>query len=138
MYRFLLDIVFGILMNMTTHRILIVEDEQPLAKALQLKLQHENIEADVVMNGKEALATIKSHAYDLIILDLIMPMMDGFAFLEAMQKQDKKIPVIVTSNLSQESDTQRALDMGAIDFFVKSNTPLTTIVSKIKQSLDKK
>jgi len=124
--------------SMSTHRILIVEDERPLSRALQLKLLHEKVESDIVSNGKEGLDKLRKGSYSLVILDLMMPMMDGFTFLENMKKEKIKTPVIVTSNLSQENDTERVLALGAVDYFVKSNTPLTTIVDRVVGFINKK
>lgn len=65
----------------------------------------------------------------MILLDLIMPHMDGFAFMEQLKK---KSPVIVLSNLGQDEDKERAKKLGAKDYFVKSNTPITEIIKKVK------
>ena len=118
-------------------KVLIVEDERPMAKALALKLGHEGIEADVEHDGAEGLARAKSGDYALIILDLIMPVMDGFTFLEELKKAKVGTPVIVASNLSQEGDAKRAKELGVVDYFIKSNTPLAEIVAHIQSVLKK-
>lgn len=123
---------------MSTQKILIIEDERPLARALQLKLSHEGIESEIVFNGEDGLNALRSGYFDLVILDLIMPVMDGFQFLETMNSENLKTPVIVSSNLSQETDAKRARSLGAVDYFVKSNTPLADIVATIKNFLNKK
>lgn len=118
--------------------ILIVEDEKPIAKALQLKLAHSDFETDWVQNGEEALEFISrpNIHVDLILLDLIMPKMNGFDFLEAMKKAKKHIPVIVSSNLSQEEDMKRVHDLGAVDYYVKSNITIAQVVEKINTYLN--
>lgn len=118
---------------MNKKRILIVEDEKAMAKILHLKLQHEGIESDIVHNGKDGLEKMRTNTYDLVVLDLIMPIMDGFTVLETMQVENITTPVIVASNLSQEGDLERASSMGAKDYFIKSNTPLLDIVNRIKK-----
>ncbi len=68
----------------------------------------------------------------MILLDLIMPQMDGFTFMEQLKK---KTPVIILSNLGQDEDKERAKQLGAVDYFVKSNTPITEIIKKVKASI---
>lgn len=120
----------------STKRVLIVEDEKSMAKALELKLNSvDGLEAKAVHNGAQGLEALKEGTFHVILLDLVMPEMDGFTFLEEMKKAGKKIPVIVSTNLSQEEDEKRARDLGAVDFFVKSNTPITEVVDHVKKAL---
>lgn len=116
-------------------RVLVVEDERPMAHALELKLNHSGYEAMAVFNGQEALDELNRQTYDLIILDLVMPVMDGFALLRELQTRGKKIPVIVASNLSQEEDAKKAKKLGAKDYFVKSNTPIAEVINHVKKIL---
>lgn len=113
-------------------KILIIEDERPLAHALELKFTHEGYQTEIATNGAEGLQKAEAGGYSLILLDLIMPEMDGFTFMEKLQH---KVPIIVLSNLGQEEDKKRALEMGAVAYFVKSNTPITEIITKAKESL---
>lgn len=113
--------------------ILIVEDEKALAHALELKLLHEGFVVTTVNNGQECLTAIKSQSFDVILLDLIMPVMDGFQVLAELAKLPQMPAVFVLSNLSQHEDEDRALAMGARQFFIKSNTPLTQIVDEVKK-----
>lgn len=113
--------------------ILLVEDEMPLAHALEMKLTHEGYAITTAANGVEALAEAKKGKYDLILLDLIMPMLDGFSVLTELKDRKVKTPVIVLSNLGQEEDRVKAKQLGAVDYFVKSNTPIAEIVSRIRQ-----
>jgi CheY-like chemotaxis protein len=119
-----------------TKKILIAEDEKPMAKALELKLKGSGFEAKAVFNGVEALAEMEKEKYDLLLLDLMMPVMDGFGVLEALKnKPDNKTLVIVSSNLSQAEDINRAKALGAVDYFVKSDTPISEVVNHIKAAL---
>lgn len=118
---------------MTSRYVLIVEDEKPLAHALMLKLQHEGIKAVIAENGEDALKILQSTPIDLVLLDLMMPVMDGFQVLEKMPELQNKPKVFVLSNLSVPDDKNRALALGAQKYFVKSDTPLTTLIEEIKK-----
>ncbi len=116
-------------------QILVVEDEKPISKALQLKLTHEGYIVDVAFNGDEAIEKIQNQNFDLILLDIVMPVRDGFGVLEGLKQSGKTIPVIITSNLSQPEDIKRAKELGATDFVVKSDTPLADIVKLVNNVL---
>ncbi|MCD4694163.1 response regulator [bacterium] len=118
-------------------KILIVEDERPMAKALELKLNKSGFLAKAVGNGQEAVNLLKKEKFDLVITDLVMPKMDGFGLLEYIKKNKIKIKVIVASNLSQDDDVVRAKKLGASDFLVKSNIPITKVVERVKNILEK-
>lgn len=119
----------------TKKKILIIEDERAMARALELKLTHEGFEAITANNGEVGLALADQGKFDLILLDLVMPKMDGFSVLEALQVRHSTVPVIVSSNLSQPEDEQRAKALGAAGFIIKSNTPISTIIELIKAQL---
>lgn len=124
----------SLIMDTTTKKVvLIVEDEKPLARALQLKLTAEGFSILLALDGEEGLQQIKEHEVDLVLLDLVMPKMDGFAFLTALKELGKKIPVIVASNLGQEQDVERAKVLGVKDYYIKSNISLAEIVTHIKK-----
>ena len=114
-------------------KILITEDEKPMARALELKLIHEGYETKAAPNGQEGLNMLEKEDFDLVLLDLVMPLVDGFSVLKTLKTRGKMPFVIVLSNLSQEDDRKRALELGAKDFFVTSNTSLAEIVEKVKE-----
>ena len=114
-------------------KILIAEDEKSMANALELKLNKSGFEAKAVYDGEQALTALTETNYDLMLLDLMMPKLDGFGVLEGIKKKNLKVKVIVTSNLSQEEDIKRAKSLGAVDYIVKSDTPIQAIVEKIKK-----
>lgn len=118
-------------------KVLIAEDEKPLAKALDLKLQREEMETLVVGNGEDAERELKLGKYDVAILDLVMPLMDGFDVLQKIQGRNIKTKIIVVSNLSQDEDKIKVKELGAEEFFVKSDTQLSTIVDFIKKTYAK-
>lgn len=116
-------------------RLLIVEDERPLAHALELKFAHEGFETHVAVDGEAALSEIKGGKFDVILLDLIMPKMDGFTLLEEIKNKKLNAPIIVLTNLGQQEDQDRAQKLGAKGYFVKSNTPIADIVKHVKAVL---
>lgn len=115
-------------------KVLITEDDKFLANAYRLKLAKEGFETKVAGDGKEALEILQTYKPDLILLDLVMPVMDGFATLEAIHKDNQLngIPVIVASNLGQKEDIDRATSLGAKGYIVKADMPMSQIISKIK------
>jgi len=110
-------------------KILIVEDERPLAHALELKFGNEGYEVTIATDGQEGLEMANNNKFHVILLDLIMPHIDGFTFMEKLQN---KSPIIILSNLGQDEDRERAKKLGAVEYFVKSNTPITEIIQKVK------
>lgn len=114
-------------------RILIVEDERPLSHALELKLTHEGYEVATAATGAAGLkAATEDGPFDLLLLDLILPEMDGFAVLQGLKAKKCKTPVVVLSNLGQDEDRRKAKELGAKDYLVKSNAPLSDIVALVK------
>ncbi len=122
-------------MSDISKKILIVEDEKPVSRALQIKLSKAGFEVKVASNGKEALEIIPKEKFDLILLDLVMPEVDGFRVLETIKNAGIQIPVIVTSNLGQEEDIERARELGAYGYIIKSNTPLSEITQEVQNIL---
>ena len=116
-------------------KILIAEDEKPMARALELKLNKSGYEAKAVYDGEQAIAELEANKYDLMLLDLMMPKLDGFGVLGVMKEKKIKVPVIVSTNLSQEGDIEKAKVLGAKDYFVKSDTPITGVIEHIKKVL---
>jgi DNA-binding response OmpR family regulator len=120
-------------------KILVVEDETFLVKIYAVKLRKEGFEVSIANDGVEAVKMAASVQPDLILLDLILPKMNGFEALEKIRANadNKKTPVIVLSNLGQEEDIKRAESLGADDYLVKANFSIQDIVSKIREKLDK-
>lgn len=115
-------------------RILIIEDEKPLAHALELKMGHEGYETHVASTGSEGLKEANSGKYDLILLDLILPELDGFSILKEL-KTKKKPVIIVLSNLGQDEDRKKAEEYGVKQYLIKSNVPLADIVKVVKAAI---
>lgn len=111
--------------------ILIAEDDKSMSKALELKLKKSGFNVSVAYDGEEAIKKISESKFSLILLDLIMPKLDGFSVLEEIKAKKISSKVIVTSNLSQEEDVKRAKELGAVDYLVKSDTTIKEIVEKV-------
>ncbi len=117
--------------------ILIVEDDQFLIKALRDKLERSGFAVHVATNGEEALRLMSEAKPNLILLDLVMPKMNGFQFLEEFNKLKgkNKAHVVVLSNLGQEEDRDKAQKLGAKDYFVKADMSLKQIVETVEKYL---
>ncbi len=118
-------------------KILIIEDDRFIAKMYQTKLSLEGYDVDVAENGQIGVEKIKSFQPDLVLLDIIMPEMDGFGVLEVI-RDDAAInstPVIIMSNLAQEDHLKRAKALGAKDYIVKSQYTPLDVVKKIQEVL---
>lgn len=119
--------------------ILIVEDEIFLIRTLKDNLEAEGYTIDTAMNGEEAVEKIEKNKPNLILLDLLMPQKDGFYVLEERNKNPKwkLIPVIVLSNFGEDIMVKRAMEMGANDYFVKSQHPIEDVIKKVDEYLKK-
>jgi len=122
------------------NHILIVEDEEFLVRALKDNLEAEGCSVDTAANGELAMEQIKKRRPDLILLDLLMPKKDGFYVLAEVKKNPewRLVPTIVLSNLGGDADIKKALEMGADDYFVKSQHPIEEVIEKIKAYLEGK
>ena len=122
---------------MNMKKILIIEDDVFLQNLEANKLRKDSYEIITASSGDEALEKIGEENIDLILLDLILPGIDGFDVLQKIKETEslKRVPVIVFSNLSEEKDVKRAKEMGAIDFMVKSNFSLNELAERINKFL---
>ena len=118
-------------------KILLVEDDDALANVYMIRLEAEGFDIRRVANGEDALAAAQDYRPDLIILDVMMPKVSGFDVLDILRNtpQTANIKVIMLTALSQESDRQRAEQLGADDYLVKSQVVIADVVDHIKQQL---
>lgn len=121
-------------MDENKKKILIVEDDEHISKVYEVKLQKEGFSTVFAVNGEEGVQKAQSEKPDLIILDLMLPKKDGFYLLEEIKKDPilAKVPVIVLSNLGQESDKNRALGLGASEYLVKVDASMQDVVDRTK------
>jgi CheY-like chemotaxis protein len=117
--------------------ILIAEDDSFLIKVYKTKLTKEGFQVEIATNGEEALKLAREKKPDLIFCDLMMPIKDGFETLKELKADPKlkKIKVVILSNLSQEEDRQRVMDLGAEEYLVKANIPFSEIIKLAKKYL---
>lgn len=117
--------------------ILIIEDDEFLAKMMARMLEEAGLRCQMAGNGKEGLRKAQADVPRLIILDVILPDLDGFAILSQLKGKPatRHVPVIIISNLGQEEDVQQGLRLGAEDYIVKSDLSLDAVVAKVKQHL---
>jgi DNA-binding response OmpR family regulator len=120
-------------------KILFVEDESSLQKTFGEILRQEGYEMISALDGETGLRLAKEKKPDLILLDLILPKMNGFDALEKIKEDPeiKGIPVIVLTNLERMADVDRAIELGATTYLVKAQYNLEEIVEKIKKTLSK-
>lgn len=119
----------------TKKRILVIEDDQFYASIFQRKLMIEGYDVVLASDGEQGLKAMREQKPDLILLDMIMPVKDGFETLKELKNDDtlKNIPVIILSNLGQEEDITKTKELGASDYIVKSNMSIAEMVEKVRQ-----
>lgn len=120
-------------------KVVVADDDRMFRKAAETTLRRQGYSVATASDGEEALQLIRSEQPDIIVLDLIMPKLQGFDVLQIL-KQDtltSDIPVIVLSSLTQEQDKQEALDLGAVAYFNKSTFSLGELVNQVERTLTK-
>jgi DNA-binding response OmpR family regulator len=116
-------------------KILIVEDEEALATVLEAKLNKEGYDMAVALDGEAGFEKLKSWNPDLILLDIVMPKMDGYEVLEKMNEESIKIPVIIISNSGQPVEIEKTKRLGAVDHLIKTQFDPKEVVDKVKNLL---
>lgn len=118
-------------------KVLLVEDDATLIDMYSLKFKEEGYNLLVADNGEAGLALALKEVPDVILLDIMMPKMDGFAVLAEIKKNanTKNIPVLMLSNLGQTADVEKGEKMGAKDYIVKASMTPTQVVEKVKSYL---
>jgi DNA-binding response OmpR family regulator len=118
-------------------KIVLVEDEVVLSKAIHIELEDAGFHVKSALDGAAGLELIRKEQPDLVLLDIILPKMNGFDVLAALKKDPntKKIPVVILSNLGHEDDRKRGMELGAVDYCLKSTTDLSELSKKIEKFL---
>ena len=124
-------------MEAPAKRILLAEDDRFLRRAEEAALKRAGFVVLAAADGEEALRMAIAEKPDLVLLDLIMPKLQGFEVLKALKADPATaaIPVVVLSNLGQEGDVQRALEGGAVAYLVKANLSLDELVTRARETL---
>lgn len=120
-------------------KILVVEDEEILLAALQEELKQGGYETMGAIDGEDGLAKVKTFKPDLILLDLVMPKMDGMVMLQKLKddSETRNVPVVILTNLSDYERISEALSLGAKDYLVKANYSLADLMEKVKAVLQR-
>ncbi len=115
-------------------KLLIVEDDQFLRELICKKIKEQGYEVTEASDGEQGIKQIKEIKPDLVLLDLMLPGMDGFNVLEQAKKdpETSSIPIIILSNLGQKEDIDKGMSLGAEDFLVKAHFTPGDIIEKVK------
>jgi CheY-like chemotaxis protein len=118
-------------------RVLLAEDDRFLRRAAEARLRRRGLDVLTAADGEEALRLARAEPLDLILLDVIMPKLEGFQVLKALKEDEAtaRIPVIILSNLEQERDVAQAKALGAIAFLVKAHLSLQDLVDRVDAAL---
>jgi DNA-binding response OmpR family regulator len=122
-------------LNGAGNKILIIEDEDALASVLSAKFRLEKFTVDVAVNGEDGLNKIESWQPSLILLDIVMPKMNGYEVMESLQRKENKIPIIVISNSGQDIELEKIKKLGAIDYIIKTQINPEEVVAKARNVL---
>jgi DNA-binding response OmpR family regulator len=117
--------------------ILIVEDELSMQRALKNRLEQSGYAVSTANDGEQAIAAIRASMPDLVLLDLIMPKLDGISVLREIKKDEKLagVSVIILTNLSTGDKVAEAMQLGTFDFLVKANYSLDDVLKKVRERL---
>jgi len=118
-------------------KILIVEDDKFLRELISQKLVKEKFDIAEAVDGEQAVKKVKDVNPDLILLDLILPGIDGFEVLTKIKEDPvlAEVPVIILSNLGQKDDIEKGLNLGATDYLIKAHFTPSEIIEKVKKNL---
>ena len=132
-----MDTLLENVMSDRPRRILLVEDDRFLRKAAETTLKQQGYTVITAADGEEALRVARSAPPDLILLDVIMPKLNGFQVLDALKKDPTTahVPVIILSNLGQDRDVQQAMEAGATAYFIKADLSLQALVQRVGETL---
>lgn len=118
-------------------KVLVVEDDKMILDMYTLKFAQEGYKVVQAENGKDGLAMAKKESPDIILLDIILPQMDGFTVLKKLKSDSstKNMPVVLLTNLGQDGDVKKGLELGAVDYLIKANYTPSQVVEKVKSLL---
>lgn len=120
-------------------KITLIEDEVILKELLEKKLTKNGYHVDTAEDGVEGMEKLRANRPDLILLDIVMPKMDGFQVMEEIDRDEKLkgIPIIVVSNSGQPVDVNRAQELGAVDWIVKTEFDPQEVVDMVEKQIGK-
>lgn len=120
-------------------RILLIEDEEMLSSMYKTKFEKEGFDVDLASDGEDGIDKSQSNEYDIFLIDIILPKLNGFAVLKSIRgiKKYKDTPVLMLTNLGQDEDVKKGKSLGASDYLVKANFTPSQILEKINSLLSK-
>lgn len=118
-------------------RILVADDDKFYANVYRVKLANLGYDVTVVGDGDQAIEEARKKKPDLFLLDMVMPIKDGFSTIKSLRQMNdfKTTPIIILSSLSQEEDRKKAMELGANDYWTKTNISISDVGQKIKEYL---
>ncbi len=120
-------------------KVLLVEDDLMIVEMYKMRFEEEGYAVLVTDKGSEAIEIAEKEKPDIILLDVILPEVDGFTVLQKLKNnvKTKEIPILLLTNLGQESDKDKGLQMGAADYFIKAQHTPVEVIQKIKELINK-
>lgn len=120
-------------------KILLIEDEADFARPVKMILEKNKFDVAIATNGEDGISAALTENPDLILLDVLLPKMNGFEVLEKLKSEEKtkNIPVVILSNLGKEDDIKKGLSLGAVGYFIKTRASSADLIEKIKEILGK-
>lgn len=116
-------------------QILLVEDDPFLIDIYTTKLKEAGFSIEVAVNGEEAIRKIKEKRPDLVVLDIVLPQIDGWEILRKIKSEPKfkNLKVIILSNLGQKEEVEKGMDLGAVKYLIKAHYTPSQVVEEIKK-----
>ena len=116
-------------------RILLIEDDPFLSSLLKNRFIKEGFEIQLAQTGDAGISALKQGGFDLVLLDLILPGKSGFEVMQEINMDPlvTKIPILIISNLGQDSDVEKGKELGAVGYLIKAKTSIDTLIAKAKE-----
>ena len=123
--------------NTKKSKIALIEDDRVLSNILNINLIQKGYETICIFNGNEVIEIVQNERPSLILLDIILPGQNGLEILQLMKNDEvmRQIPVLITSNLGDDNIVKRGISLGAVDYIIKADNSLASIISKIENTL---
>lgn len=120
-------------------KILIIDDDPFILEMYVLKFKEEGFKIETAKDGKEGLKKIKEYEPDVVLLDIVMPIMDGFDVIRSLKRENvqTKAKIVLLTNLGQKDDVERGMQLGAHDYIIKAHFTPSEVVKKVKDLLNK-
>lgn len=119
-------------------KVFIIEDDIYISDMYRIKLEADNYEVNVASDGIEGMKRLEKNIPDVILLDIVMPKIDGFSVLKMIKENDilKNVPVILLTNLSQKENIEKGFELGAASYIIKAHFTPSEVVKKIKEVME--